>query len=179
VCTLKQRMINKCVALLCLLPWLALAQTEPDEPVIWQPNSGNTWVDQQLIDMNAYAQRYPDAFIDEIVRYGGGQREMAQALLHHGWVPGDIWFACFWAQVIELHCNELLQLRQSQRHAPWESILQQLAVKPENHHYRALRHALVASFDHWQRPITLDALLQQQLGNRTQRDARARQRHSE
>jgi len=179
VCTLNQPRMRTWLALLCLLPWLALAHVDAEEAQRWQPNTGNTWVDEQLIDMNAYAQRYPEAFVDEVVRYGGGQREMVQLLLNHGWLPADIWFACFWAQVVDMPCNELLPLRQHQRQKAWLDILQQLPVKPENEHYRALRHALVASFDHWERPIQLDTLLQQQLGDRTQRDARARQRYSE
>ena len=40
--------------------------------------------------------------------------------------------------------------------------------------WRALRHALVASYDHWDRPIRLDPLLQRQLGDRARRDTAAR-----
>jgi len=161
------------LALLCLFPWWALAQVEA---AIW-PDTGDAWVDQQLLDINKYAQHYPDAFIDELVRYGSAQPEMVAALLDRNWLPGDIWLACFWAQIVSINCNQLLQLRQQYRQWAWREILQQLPVKPENLHYRALRHALVASFDHWERPIMLDARLQQQLGTRAQRDERARQRH--
>ena len=49
-----------------------------------------------------------------------------------------------------------------------------LPVAPDNLHWRAVRHALVASYDRWDRPIRLDPLLQRQLGNRAQRDAAAR-----
>jgi len=168
------------VGLLCLLPWLALAQIQSSnehEASPWAPNTGDTWVDKQLIDINHYAQRYPEAFVDELVRYGNVQRETVQALLNRNWRPGDIWFACFWAQVVDINCHQILQLRHHQQQLDWLAIIQQLPIAPENLHYRALRHALVASFDHWERPIVLDARLQQQLGTRAQRNEHARQRH--
>ena len=56
----------------------------------------------------------------------------------------------------------------------WRAVVESLAVAPENLHWRAVRHALVASYDHWDRPVRLDALLQRQLGDRARRDAAAR-----
>ena len=41
--------------------------------------------------------------------------------------------------------------------------------------FKSLRHAIVASYDHWDRPIVLDALLRRQLGDRAQRDQAAAQ----
>ncbi len=38
-----------------------------------------------------------------------------------------------------------------------------MPVKPDNLHVRAVRHAIVASYEHWDRPITLDATLKRQL----------------
>ena len=55
-----------------------------------------------------------------------------------------------------------------------QAVVQTLPVVPENLHWRALRHALVASSDHWDRPIRLDPLLQRQLGDRARRDTAAR-----
>ena len=58
----------------------------------------------------------------------------------------------------------------------WKAAVQTLPVAPDNLHWRTVRHALVASYDHWDRPIRLDPLLQRQLGDRAQRDAAARGR---
>jgi hypothetical protein len=44
----------------------------------------------------------------------------------------------------------------------------------DNLQWRALRHAIVGSYDHWDRPIRLDPLLQRQLGDRAKRDVAAR-----
>ena len=96
----------------------------------------------------------------------------------HGWQAGDIYFACFWADVIERSCRESVQ--QWSRAVPeegeakrWEAVVAELPVTPTNLHWRALRHAIVASHDHWDRPVTLDATLQRQLGNREQRQRAA------
>ena len=45
-----------------------------------------------------------------------------------------------------------------------QAVVERMPVKPTNLHVRAVRHAVVASFEHWDRPITLDATLKRQLG---------------
>lgn len=138
-------------------------------------DTGDAWLDRQLADVNRYAERYPDAFVDEVVRYGGARRGYVQALMQqHGWAAGDVWFACFWGQAIGASCREPVQARTRLPGEGWRAVVESLAVAPENLHWRAVRHALVASYDHWDRPVRLDALLQRQLGDRARRDAAAR-----
>ncbi len=60
-------------------------------------------------------------------------------------------------------------------HDGWEGVITRLSVAPDNAHMRVLRHAIVASYDRWERPITLDALLRRQLGDPAQRLEAARQ----
>jgi len=55
----------------------------------------------------------------------------------------------------------------------WADVIKGLPTAPTNLHWRALRYAIVASHDHWDRPITLDATLKRQLGDRAQRDRAA------
>ncbi|MGH8055095.1 MAG: hypothetical protein ACREP4_14375 [Stenotrophomonas sp.] len=137
--------------------------------------TGDAWVDRQLADINAYAVRYPDAFIDELSRYAGARPAYVEALLrNHGWKPADAYFACFWAHVADMSCSTLVRARSSMPGATWKAVLESLQPPPENLQWRALRHAIVASYDHWDRPITLDTLLKRQLGDRAQRDAAAR-----
>lgn len=143
----------------------------------YEPGTGDAWLDRQLADVNLYAARYPDAFIDEVVRYGGARRGYVEALMQqHGWAAGDIWFACFWGQAIDASCREPVQARTRHPGEGWKAVVESLPVAPHNLHWRAVRHALVASYDHWDRPVRLDALLQRQLGDRAQRDAAARER---
>ncbi|WP_050560845.1 hypothetical protein, partial [Xanthomonas vasicola] len=150
------------------------ATKEPAPRVI--PGTGDAWVDQHLADMGSYAQRYPASFIDEVARYTGTPREYVQALLHvQGWHAGDIYFACFWAQTVQLSCRDTVRAYSRDHHDGWEGVVTRLSVAPDNAHMRALRHAIVASYDRWERPITLDALLRRQLGDAAQRLEAARQ----
>ncbi|MEB1610330.1 hypothetical protein VDQ74_10570 [Xanthomonas campestris pv. campestris] len=166
-----------------LLPMLAIAQTPPAPgsapaaaaPAV-TPGTGDAWVDQHLADMGSYAQRYPDSFIGEVARYTGTPRGYVQALLQvHGWHAGDIYFACFWAQTLQLSCRDTVRAYSRDHHDGWEGVITRLSVTPEIVHLRALRHAIVASYDRWERPITLDALLRRQLGDHAQRLEAARQ----
>ncbi|OBR72600.1 hypothetical protein A7D35_15635 [Xanthomonas arboricola] len=166
-----------------LLPMLAVAQTAPAPaaaapaaaPAV-TPGTGDAWVDQHLADMGSYAQRYPDSFIGEVARYTGTPRGYVQALLQvHGWHAGDIYFACFWAQTLQLSCRDTVRAYSRDHHDGWEGVITRLSVTPETVHMRALRHAIVASYDRWERPITLDALLRRQLGDHAQRLEAARQ----
>lgn len=151
----------------------APVQTEAVAPA-YAPGTGDAWVDRQLADINAYAARYPDAFVDELARYAGAHPRYVTALLQeHGWNAGDIYFACVWGQIAGGGCREWVRARTRLPQTGWKGVLESRQPAPDNLHWRALRHAIVASFDHWDRPITLDPLLKRQLGDRAQRDAAA------
>lgn len=175
------------MALLLLLPMLATAQTspatasasgavaEPAAPSV-TPGTGDAWVDQHLADMGNYAQRYPDSFIAEVARYTGTPRGYVQALLQvHGWHAGDLYFACVWAQTLHVSCRDAVRAYSRDHYDGWQGVITRLSASPDSVHMRALRHAIVASYDRWERPITLDALLRRQLGDRAQRLEAARQ----
>lgn len=167
------------LGVLALLPPGLLAQPAPPpaSPAVaeYAAGTGDAWLDRQLADINAYAARYPEAFVDELVRYAGARPRYVQALLGvHGWKPADVYFACMWGQVTGTSCREPVRARSALPQASWKAVVETLQPAPDNLHWRALRHAVVASYDHWDRPITLDALLQRQLGDRARRDAAAR-----
>lgn len=151
----------------------AQAETAPGQ-ALYTAGTGDAWVDRQLADINTYAARYPDAFTDELVRYAGAPRLYVKALLDaHGWQAGDIYFACVWGHITGEGCRPWVRARTGLPGARWEEVLESRPPPPENLQWRALRHAIVASFDHWDRPITLDSLLKRQLGDRARRDAAA------
>lgn len=175
------RIRRACLVLLWLSAASASAQPAPaaapaatPAPDAYAPGTGDAWVDRQLQDMELYAARYPDSFLDELARYGQVPRGYAEALLRErGWRPGDIYFACFMAKAAAVSCRTLVRARAGAGDADWEQTLAPLQIEPGSLHYRALRHAIVASYDHWDRPIALDALLRRQLGDRAQRDKAA------
>ncbi len=139
------------------------------------PGSGDAWVDRQLLDIDRYAARYPDSFLDEVARYAQLPRGYAEALLRERrWPPRDIYFACFLAKAAGLPYREVVRARASAGPATsWADVANALQVEPGSLPYRALRQAIVASYDHWDRPIVLDALLRRQLGDHAQRDQAA------
>lgn len=151
---------------LLLVPAIALAQQTAEKSAAYQVRTGNSWVDTWLQDINHYAERYPDAFLDEVVRYADVPRGYVAALVNtHGWQAADVYFACFWARAIERDCRESVRAFSADPEGGWEAVVTRLPVAPGNLHMRALRHAIVASYRHWDRPITLDATLRRQLGN--------------
>lgn len=167
------------LGLLLLLPLAATAQQTAEKSEAYVVDTGDAWVDTQLQDINHYAERYPDSFLDEVARYAGVPRGYVAALLQtHGWQAGDIYFACFWAKAIEHSCRDSVQAwsratPEEGKPKRWQAVVNDLPVKPGNLHWRALRHAIVASHDHWDRPVKLDATLQRQLGDRAQRQRAA------
>ncbi|KLD76044.1 hypothetical protein FZ025_06810 [Xanthomonas hyacinthi] len=141
------------------------------------PGSGDAWVDRQLLDIDRYAARYPDSFLDEVARYAQLPRGYAEALLRERrWAPRDVYAACFLAKAAALPYREVVRARAAAgATARWADVANALQVEPGSLTYRALRHAIVASYDHWDRPIVLDALLRRQLGDRAQREQAAAQ----
>jgi hypothetical protein len=176
-----------CLRSVCLILPLALcvaggavAQDAPSPAAaapLETPGSGDAWIDRQLLDIDRYAARYADSFLDEVARYAQVPRGYAEALLRERrWPPRDIYFACFLAKATGVPYREVVRARVAAgATASWADVATALNAEPGSLTYRALRHAIVASYDHWDRPITLDALLRRQLGDRAQRDQAAAQ----
>ncbi len=170
--------------LACLILLLPLsspaspAATPPsttDTAQVQWPSTGDAWIDRQLADIDVYARRYPDSFLDELARYANVRRGYVQALLEQQhWRPGDIYFACAWTFAMNLSCREAVRAWSQDHQDGWKGVVERLPIAPNNLHYRAVRQAIVASYDRWDRPIELDATLQRQLGDRVRRLERAR-----
>src|SRR5690606_19614160 len=83
----------------CLILLLAPAAAQ-DQAAAWEPRTGDAVVDARLADLNRYAARYPDAFIDELVRYFDAPRPLLEELLgKRAATPGDRYYACALARV--------------------------------------------------------------------------------
>ncbi|AWH48084.1 hypothetical protein C1925_02360 [Stenotrophomonas sp. SAU14A_NAIMI4_5] len=152
------------LSLLLLAPATVLAQQTAERSAAYTVETGDRWLDAQLQDINHYAERYPDAFLDEVSRYANVPRGYVSALFtNHGWQAGDIYFACFWAKASGQTCRDSVRAFSQNPEGGWEAVVARMPVKPDNLHVRAVRHAIVASYEHWDRPITLDATLKRQL----------------
>ncbi|HVJ36808.1 MAG TPA: hypothetical protein VM687_03270 [Stenotrophomonas sp.] len=140
--------------------------------------TGDAWIDRQLEDIDAYARRYPASFVDELSRHLGLSRGYAEAVLRApSWRPGDLYLACAWAHAVQGDCRDWVRAYSRNRALGWQAVLAGEG-KPDNLAYRRVRHLIVASYDRWDRPITLDARLREQLGDAEQRLQRARAAHA-
>lgn len=156
---------------LCLFCAAAMAQ---DFAHPWNPRSGDAWTDRQLADVNAYAARYRDAYIDELVRYFDAPRELVTELLvERRWAPGDVYYACAIARVAGRPCRAVADAWAQGYAEGWEPIVRQMGIKPGSPEALRLKMALVDSYAHWARPIQLDAQLAREARRRAKAEARA------
>jgi hypothetical protein len=134
------------------LSWPALAQ---DADAAWQPGTGDAVVDARLADINRYAARYPQAFIDELVRYFDAPRPLLEdLLLEQDRVPGDLYYACALARVSGRPCRGVLEARAAaSAEDGWESIARGLGVAPGDARAKRLRVGIVDSYARWGRPL--------------------------
>lgn len=117
-------------------------------------DTGNDWIDSRLRDMDAYAARYRDAFVDEIVRYHEAPRALVdEALADDGMSAGDVYFACALAQASGRSCRELVEARRANPAAGWEAIAAQSGTAPDAALYRRIRDEITASYARWARPL--------------------------
>ena len=144
----------------CLLavPAAACAQ---DFAHPWQPRSGDEWTDARLADVNAYAARYRDAFVDELVRYFDAPRELVEELVvDRRWAPGDVYQACAIARVSGRPCRTVLDAWAEGYADGWEPIARRFGIEPGSPAALRLRQLLVDSYGRWSRPIEPDAAVQ-------------------
>ena len=133
----------------------------------WTPRTGDAWVDAWLGDMNAYAHRYRDPFIDEVVRYQGAPRPLVDELLvRRRWAPADVYYACAIAREVGRPCDAVADDWQQHREQGWGMVAQRQGIRPGSPEFRRLKRGLVPTYDRWARPILLDAELQRIYPNR-------------
>ena len=133
----------------------------------WAPRTGDAWVDAWLGDMNAYALRYRDPFIDEVVRYQGAPRTLVDELLvRRRWAPADVYYACAIARELGRPCDAVAEDWQQHRDQGWRMVAQRQGIRPGSPAFRRLKQGLVPTYDRWARPILLDAELQRIYPNR-------------
>lgn len=146
--------------LLSLLPAAQLLaqevvdSSEVPEQVIYAPLSGNAWIDRHLVDINLYAARYPDSFLDELARYHAVPRAYADALLRQPeWTPADVYMACALAQVSAKPCRAVVREWARDHEGGWEAVAERLDAGPGSEPYRRLRQGIIDSYQRWARPI--------------------------
>jgi len=136
-----------------LLPLAALAQ-EGGGPAPWTPDTGDAVVDGRLADINRYAGRYPDAFIDELVRYFDAPRALLEDLLvRQERAAGDLYYACALAHVSGRPCRGVIEAWSAGHPDGWQGIARELGVAPDDARARRLRDGIGESYRRWGRPL--------------------------
>ena len=124
------------------------AAEEPDT------GTGDDWIDARLRDMDAYAARHRDAFIDEIVRYLEAPRPLVdEALTAGGMRPGDVYYACALARASGRACRTLVDAWREASGAGWESVAGQLGLESDARLHARIRDDIGASYRRGARPI--------------------------
>jgi hypothetical protein len=132
---------------------VAAQDTDQDRPAPWEPNTGDAVVDARLADINLYAQRFPDAFVDELVRYFDAPRPLMQELLGKGTHGGDLFYACALAWVTGRPCRGVIETWQADGGQGWEAVARRLGVEPGDERARRLRAGIGQSYARWGRPL--------------------------
>lgn len=173
---LQRRLLALALAVSALWGGGAAAQ---DLAVGWSPRSGDAWVDTWLGDMNRYGARYPEPFIDEMVRYHNAPRPLVLELLQsRHWNPGDVYYACALASVLGRPCRYVVDLYEADRGQGWGAVAQQLGIKPGSREFHQLKKGFVPTYDRWARPIDLDADLRRDFPNHGKDRAHAKPKGS-
>ena len=142
-----------------LVAWLVVGIACAGAPAT-SPGTGDAWVDAVLVDIDRYAARYPDAFVDELARYHGAPRQLATELLAGGrWTAGDVYFACALGQYAGQPCRSVVALRDRDRTRDWSLVARDLGVAPGSDAFQRIKRAIVRSYERWARPLQVDATL--------------------
>ncbi len=139
--------------LLCIAA--AAAQEAASAPATaWAPRSGDAVLDRRLFDINTYAARYPEAFIDELVRYFDVPRALAtERMAAKRTVPADFYHACAIARVGGRSCRSVLEARERAPEEGWAALAERLGVLPGSPQAARLEQVFVDSYRRWARPL--------------------------
>lgn len=145
-------LVRACLLLACLV-WASLAVAQ-DDAQPWEPRSGDPWTDRQLADINVYAVRYHEAFVDELVRYFDAPRGLVEDLLaEQRWVPADVYYACAIARVVGRPCRAVTALRAQRQAEGWEAVRAAAGIEAGTPAEKRLREAFAESYARWARPL--------------------------
>ena len=141
-----------------LSPLACALALEADAEAGANPRTGNAWIDARLIDMDAYAARYRDAFVDEIVRYHEAPRALVEEALADGaMTAGDVYYACALAQATGRPCRAVVDAWRGDAGQGWEGVAGRLGVAQLAGIHRRIRGDIAESYVRWARPIDAGA----------------------
>lgn len=159
---------NLATALLLSLSLTLMPAIAQDVAEARAPDTGDPWIDAQLADMDRYAARHRDAFVDELARYHAAPRAVVTEALDAGVSPGDAYYACALAQALGRPCREVLDARHAAADVEdgWGGVAARLAPERAGDARERVKRGIVGSYDRWARPLTLDPALRRAFPDR-------------
>lgn len=142
---------------LLFVPQVSAQQSVADTAVgevVYAPRTGNAWIDRHLADINVYAARYPQSFLDEVARYYGVSRAYAESLVQQpAWEPADVLMACALAKTLSQPCRAVVREWSRDHSEGWAGVAKRMQDKPDSKQNRVIREQIEASYLRWARPL--------------------------
>ncbi len=123
----------------------------------YNTRTGDVWVDSRLGEINDYGRQYRDPFIGEMTGYYGAPRSLVTDLLdQRRWSPGDVYYACAIASVLNLPCRDVVREYDRNPGQGWGNIAKRMGIKPGSPQFHALKRGTANTYDRWGYPISID-----------------------
>ncbi len=106
----------------------------------YSPRTGDVWVDARLGEINTYGRGDPDYFYDDLYSSFGVPRDYVRELyVDRRWAPGDIYFACALAELLDRPCREIVSDYDRHPGQGWGALAQRMGIKPGSAEFHELK----------------------------------------
>lgn len=106
----------------------------------YSPRTGDVWLDARLGDINTYGRGDPDYFYDDMYSSFGVPRDYVRELYQdRRWAPGDIYYACALAQLLDRPCREIVSDYDRHPGQGWGALAQRMGIKPGSAEFHELK----------------------------------------
>lgn len=106
----------------------------------YSPRTGDVWIDARLGEINTYGRGDPDYFYDDMYSSYGVPRDYVRDLyVNQRWAPGDIYYACALAQLIDRPCRDVVSDYSRHPGQGWGALAQRMGIQPGSAQFHALK----------------------------------------
>lgn len=106
----------------------------------YSPRTGDVWLDTRLGEINNYGRGDPDYFYDDMYNNYGAPRDYVRELyVERRWAPGDIYYACALANVLNRPCREIVREYDRNPGQGWGALAKRMGIKPGSAEFHALK----------------------------------------
>lgn len=134
--------MDKSITSLALAAALAFSAAASAQTVSlnYSPRTGDVWIDARLGEINTYGRGNPDYFYDDVHSNYGAPRDYVRELyVERRWAPGDIYYACALAQLLDRPCREIVNDYDRHPGQGWGALARRMGIKPGSDRFHALK----------------------------------------